>query len=141
MSRTYRRKPEGLTKHWNRYGKKTRVGGQGNFERELPAFYRNAKRVRCAAAGSMKWLFKSQSAAVKAAGYNFHQRIDRGKAKEYERAYFCKACGGFHLTTMDRDAWKDRKQEIAEVCGTELDGKGNFKKGKPLSRCPDGDLW
>lgn len=129
MSRTYRRKLK------NRKMKRGQTGKTRNGDaltKELPPCYRNAMRVRCAAAGTTKWWFHSKGAAVEAAKYNYTERFNRGQNRKYERAYQCKACGGWHLTTMDYDEWMERKQELADLQGIELDENGNFSKEKPL---------
>lgn len=131
MSRTYRRQ----YKSKNHRGRRGYSGKSRNGEalmKELPVCYRHAVRTYCAAAGTTKWLFKSQGAAINAAKFNYYNKFNNGKQAKYERAYHCSACGGFHLTTMNRDEWKVRKAELAEIQGLELDENGNFTEKKPL---------
>ena len=137
MSRTYRKKGN-ATKHWGKQAsRQSRVGNPFAFDREMPSCYKNAKRVRCAAANSMKWWFHSKDAAIEAAKYNWQERSETGKAQKFERAYRCHACNGYHLSTMDREAWHKRKEELARLQGLELDENGNFTEPKPLDRYPD----
>lgn len=136
MSRTYRRKKKGSTKNWNKY-RGNRIGSPDALAKGLPPYYKNAKRMRCAASGSVKWWFHSKDAAIAAAKYNCQNRFENGKARKYERAYHCKSCDGWHLTTMDWEAWHDRKAELARLNGIELDEKGNFTELKPLDLYPD----
>ena len=137
MSRTYRRKKKGSTKNWNRLARKNRIGDPNALSYGLPPCYKNAKRMRCAAACAMKWWFHSKGAAIEAAKYNYNNRFQNSKAKKYERAYYCRACNGWHLTTMDWETWHNRKAEIAELQGIELDENGNFIGKKPTERYPD----
>lgn len=131
MSRTYRRQLK--KKHARRgFTGKTRNGEA--LTKDLPPCYRNAKRVHCAAAGVTKWWFHSHGAAVEAAKFNYMNRFNNGKNRKFERVYHCKACDGWHLTTMNREEWKDRKQELADLQGIELDENGNFKEQKPLRK-------
>lgn len=131
MSRTYRRKLKSRKMRRGQTGK-TRNGEA--LTKELPPCYQNARRTHCAAAGVTKWWFHSKGAAIEAAKYNYFERFNRGQDKKYERAYHCSACDGWHLTTMDYEEWKNRKQELADLQGIELDENGNFKEQKPLSK-------
>lgn len=133
MSRTYRgkdRKKKGI----GRYHRGSRTG---QWREEVPPCYRNARRQRCISSNTIKWWFHSKGAALEAAKYNFRNRSERGKTRKFERVYHCRTCDGWHLTTMDWDAWHDRKQEIADINGVELDEDGNFKGYKPITRYPD----
>lgn len=131
MSRTYRRKLKSRKMRRGMTGK-TRNGDA--LTKELPPCYQNARRTHCAAAGVTKWWFHSKGAAVEAAKYNYFERFNRGQNRKYERAYHCSACDGWHLTTMDYEEWKNRKQELADLQGIELDENGNFKEQKPLRK-------
>lgn len=131
MSRTYRRKLKSRKMRRGMTGK-TRNGDA--LTKELPPCYQNARRTHCAAAGVTKWWFHSKGAAVEAAKYNYFERFNRGQNRKYERAYHCSACDGWHLTTMDYKEWKNRKQELADLQGIELDENGNFKEQKPLRK-------
>lgn len=131
MSRTYRRKLKSRKMRRGQTGK-TRNGDA--LTKELPPCYQNARRTHCAAAGVTKWWFHSKGAAIEAAKYNYFERFNRGQEKKYERAYHCSACDGWHLTTMDYEEWKNRKQELADLQGIELDENGNFKEQKPLRK-------
>lgn len=131
MSRTYRRKLKSRKMRRGQTGK-TRNGDA--LTKELPPCYQNARRTHCAAAGVTKWWFHSKGAAIEAAKYNYFERFNRGQSRKYERAYHCSACDGWHLTTMDYEEWKNRKQELADLQGIELDENGNFKEQKPLRK-------
>lgn len=133
MSRTYRRTGK-RSVNAGKYHKGSRVG---SWRECYPPCYRNARRQRCIASGSVKWWFHSRGAAIEAAKFNFKNRFERGKGKKFERAYHCRACGGYHLTSMNVDEWRDRKQEIADINGVELNDEGNFESLKPLTRYPD----
>lgn len=131
MSRTYRRKIK------NRIARRGHSGKTRNGEaltKDLPPCYKNAKRVHCAAAGVTKWWFHSRNAAIEAAKFNWQNRFNNGKNQKYERTYHCSACDGWHLTTMNREEWQGRKQELADLQGIELDENGNFKEQKPLRK-------
>lgn len=134
MSRTYRRKSKN---HPIRRGYSGKSRNGLSLTQDLPPCYKNAVRMRCVASGATKWWFHSKSAAVNAAKYNFFNKINSGKKPKYERAYFCKTCGGYHLTTMNLEEWKVRKAELAELQGLELDENGNFTKEKPVERYTD----
>lgn len=131
MSRTYRRKLKNRKMRRGITGK-TRNGDA--LTKELPPCYQNARRTHCAAAGVTKWWFHSKGAAIEAAKYNYFERFNRGQDRKFERAYHCSACDGWHLTTMDYEEWKNRKQELADLQGIELDENGNFKEQKPLRK-------
>lgn len=138
MSRTYRRKAKNTTRHWKKCtSAKQRRGDTQSFSKELPAVYKNAKRMRCVSSNSTKWWFHSREAAIEAAKYNCQRKTMENKPRKYERAYFCHSCNGYHLTTMNLDEWQSRKAELARVQGLELDKNGNFIDPKPTNKYPD----
>ena len=134
MSRTYR----GVDKKKFKKGRVHRTSRTGQFRKqdELPACYKNARRQKCVSSNTIKWWFHSKAAAIEAVKYNYHIRFEKGKDKKFERAYYCRTCDGWHLTTMDWEEWHNRKQEIADINGVELDEKGNFTDYKPITRYP-----
>ena len=108
MSRTYRRNDR-----VNRYrGEKMRRGRKPFQTSENVALYRNAMRIQCSASLTEKWLFHSEEAALQAISYNKKERIRRDKPDKYERTYFCKACGGYHLTSKPKEVWLRNKYEM-----------------------------
>lgn len=122
MSRTYRRKDRKFKAHVR--------GRSGHFhaqKSERPPMYKNAIRIRCVAAVAEKWLFHSKEAAIEAAKYNWHQRLERDGEDRRERVYYCRTCGGWHLTKMSKEQWREKKAKVAEYLGTELDENDNFK--------------
>ena len=138
MSRTFRRMGKGkMIKRFS--GARTR--NREFMSKDLPPIYKNARRTYCAAAGTTKWWFRSKGAAIEAAKYNCRERRERGGDRKFERAYECKTCGGFHLSTMDWQQWQDRKVELARVQGIELDDNGNFAERKPLREYYNSDSY
>lgn len=88
------------------------------YHDSLNANYRNAKKMMCASSGAKKWLFHSRGAAIDAARVYLDGDDFRYKTEEkVARAYYCKACGGWHLTKMNLRQWNERKREMRRLRG------------------------
>ena len=79
--------------------------------------YKNAKKVFCVFAGTKKWLFHSEGAAKDAASFYFKNNGNKLFCRDgiSARAYYCDACGGWHLTKMTLPQWKERQKEILRL--------------------------
>lgn len=84
------------------------LNGKGTKKvKTVPTFYLNRTKrpsknlIHCPQCGRQKMLFQTEAEALRFIAYNGEDiRLESGFAPT--RAYYCEACGGYHLTSQER---------------------------------------